>query len=79
MKRVCRGVALLIVAIAVMGASCCDQGRHDALEQMEQQVGMCAARGGIPIYEMAYDNGGHSFKILKQCAFPCDQRIAVEK
>lgn len=69
---------LFACVLASIGAACCDP-KHDGYEAAAENAKVCLAKGGIPITEPHVDDGGHTFQILKQCAFPCDQRLTVEK
>lgn len=68
----------LALVIAAAETFCCD-ARHFMYEQAAHNVEVCTAHGGIPITEPVMDDSNHAFNILKQCAFPCDQRLTVEK
>jgi hypothetical protein len=69
---------ILAATVMVTAAECCDPTSHSAAAVNEASVQVCTDRGGVPIVEVMYDGGGHTFRALKGCAFPCDQRL-VEK
>lgn len=69
--------AFALFATAV-SAQCCDP-MHNGYEMAAANVAVCTAHGGIPISEPIADQTGHTFNILKQCAFPYDPRITVER
>lgn len=71
-------VALFALLIATTAETCCDP-KHGGYESAAENSKICIAKGGIPITEPVVDEGNHTFQILRQCAFPCDQRLAVEK
>ncbi len=83
MKRLLRGCALLTIAVAAIGADCCDARRHALMQENEKSVDLCRERGGIPILETltteSCDDGGHCFKTLKRCDFPGQLRLQGEK
>lgn len=68
-----------VVAMSAAATQCCSHATHDAYEAGEENAKVCRAKGGIAITTLVVDDGGHIFNTLSQCAFPCDQRIAVEK
>lgn len=70
---------VLVVAVAVAATQFCCDPKHEGYATSAESVSICAAHGGVPISEPVLDDGQHTFQILKQCAFPCDQRISVEK
>jgi hypothetical protein len=70
---------LLLALVATAGAEQCCDGKHDGYALAAENAKVCAAKGGIPITTPVLDEGNHTFNILTQCAFPCDQRLAVEK
>lgn len=70
---------LLATVFATGMETCCDS-KHEGLALAAENTKICMAKGGIPITEpVGEEFGSHTFNILKQCAFPCDQRLAVEK
>lgn len=68
----------LLIAVVAAGVSCCDP-KHDGYAVAADNAKICVAKGGIPITEPIVDDGQHTFQILRSCAFPCDQRLTVEK
>ena len=70
---------LVALLVATAADTCCDAERHRIFQQQAEQATVCQAKGGIPITHLQTDDGGHAFLLLTNCAFPCDQRIAVEK
>lgn len=73
-----RGFIILALLAVACGAKCCDD-RHDGFVKAEANTKICADRGGVPVTEPIQDAGMHTFNILKQCAFPGNQQLAVEK
>lgn len=71
--------ALAFLVATVSAIECCDVVRHEAFAQQAELTKLCTARGGIPITDLVVDEGTHAFQILRQCAFPCDQRLTVER
>lgn len=69
---------LFSLLMATAAETCCDS-KHDGYVLAAENAKICLAKGGIPITEPVLDEGNHTFNILRQCAFPCDQRLAVEK
>ena len=69
---------LLALLVAAAVEKCCDL-EHANFAHIDETAKLCTARGGIAITTSKIDDGGHVFLLLTQCAFPCDQRIAVEK
>ena len=72
-------LALTTLLIAQVAVDCCDKKHHVEYEELEKSYARCEARTGIPIVETVEDEGGHVFRILKNCIFPCTDQIKVEK
>lgn len=69
---------LLVASVIALGAQCCDP-KHDGYILAQENIKSCNAKGGIPITTPVVDEGQHTFQLLTSCAFPCDQRLVVEK
>lgn len=69
---------LAFALLIAVSTGCCD-AKHDGYTIAAEGTKLCVAKGGIPITEPIIDEGQHTFNIMKQCAFPCDQRLTVEK
>lgn len=69
-----RGVVLGVVLAAAVVQECCDSDKHRLLEDQQRIVKLCEERGGVPILETESekrcDQGGHCFRVLKQCSLP---------
>lgn len=70
----------VLFALLATGAAdtCCD-AKHNGYALAAENAQVCLAKGGIPITTPVLDDGGHTFNLLTQCAFPCDQRLTVER
>lgn len=69
---------IAVLALMSIGAACCDP-KHDAYAANARVIKLCEDRGGIPITTPITDQGEHTFQVLQQCAFPCDQRLPAER
>lgn len=70
---------LLATVVSAAAASCCNPSQHARYDEIATATTLCETRGGVAITDLWTDDGGHVFRILKQCAFPCGQQLSVEK
>lgn len=67
-----KGLLGLAIVLSV-AADCCDPAHPRKVEENKEQtrlIKLCEERGGIPIVDTIYDEGGHMFKKLSRCDFP---------